>query len=129
MAKPATMNATIGATIAGTISFPNSPAPLTAEVPSAAITDPTKPPTKACDELEGRPKAQVIRFQAIAPIRPANTTVVVTAWGLTNPRATVSATFSEMNAPTKFSSEAIATAGLGPIARVEIDVATTLAVS
>ena len=45
------------------------------------------------------------------------------------PVPTVAATFSEMNAPTKFSSDANATAGFGAIARVEIEVATTLAVS
>jgi hypothetical protein len=46
----------------------------------------------------------------------------------TNPCPTVAATLSEMNAPTKLSSEASATAWRGPIARVEIDVATTFAV-
>ena len=71
----------------------------------------------------------MIRFQAIAPIRPANTTVVVMAWVFTKPVPTVAATFSEMNAPTKFRMEAKAIAGLGAIARVEIAVATTLAVS
>ena len=45
------------------------------------------------------------------------------------PFATVAATSSEMNAPAKFRSAAIGTASRGDIARVEIDVATTLAVS
>ena len=45
------------------------------------------------------------------------------------PVATVAATFSEMNAPAKFSTAAIATAVRGDSARVEIDDATTLAVS
>ena len=71
----------------------------------------------------------MITFHAIAPTRPANTTVGVTAPVSTNPWPIVAATFSEMNAPAKFSSEATATACLGPIARVEIEVATTLAVS
>ena len=47
----------------------------------------------------------------------------------TKPLPTVAATFNDRNAPTKFNTAAIATAGLGAIARVEIDVATTLAVS
>jgi hypothetical protein len=54
---------------------------------------------------------------------------VVTAPDATKPLPIVAATFSEMNAPTKLSSEARATARRGPMARVEIEVATTLAVS
>ena len=45
------------------------------------------------------------------------------------PVATVAATSSEMNAPAKFRIAAISTAVRGDSARVEIDVATTLAVS
>ena len=45
------------------------------------------------------------------------------------PEAIVAATASERNAPTKFSTAASATATRGDIARVEIDVATALAVS
>ena len=45
------------------------------------------------------------------------------------PVAIVAATSSEMNAPTKFSTAAIATARRGDSARVEIDVATAFAVS
>src|SRR5690348_2065731 len=115
--------------IAGTIRLSTMPPPLTAAQPPAATTDPTRPPISACEELDGSPKYQVITFQAIAPTSPLNTTVVVTALVSTKPLAIVVATFSEMNAPTKFSSEANTTACLGPIARVEIDVATTLAVS
>src|SRR4051812_5276670 len=47
----------------------------------------------------------------------------------TMPEAIVAATASERNAPTKFSAAAIVTAERGPIARVEIEVATALAVS
>jgi hypothetical protein len=43
--------------------------------------------------------------------------------------ATVAATASEINAPAKLSAAAIVTATRGGIARVEIDVATTFAVS
>src|SRR5438045_3162912 len=45
------------------------------------------------------------------------------------PFATVAATASEMNAPAKFRSAASSTASRGDTARVEIDVATTFAVS
>ena len=71
----------------------------------------------------------MIRFHAIAPISPANATVSVTCPASTMPVATVAATFSEMNAPAKFRTEASATAVRGDSARVEIDDATTLAVS
>ena len=32
---------------------------------------PTRPPTSACDELEGKPKCQVMRFQMMAPASAA----------------------------------------------------------
>ena len=53
----------------------------------------------------------------------------MTASASTMPWPTVAATSSEMNAPTKFRIAASATAKRGDIARVEIDVATALAVS
>src|ERR1700733_102437 len=123
------MNAISGDATAGMISFSTMPCPLTAPDPTAARTAPTKPPIRACEELDGRPKYHVIRFHAIAPIRPANTTVVVTAPVATNPFAIVVAPFREINAPTKFRTDAIAIARRGPTACVEIDVATTFAVS
>jgi hypothetical protein len=51
------------------------------------------------------------------------------ASGLTTSWATVAATCNEMKAPAKFSNAAMPTATRGVAARVEIDVATTLAVS
>src|SRR5439155_15157919 len=97
----------------------------------AASAAPTTPPISACEELDGRPKYQVITFQLIAPISPAKTIAGAcsTTFGSMIPFATVAATLSETNAPTKFRSEAIPTATRGGAARVEIDVATTLAVS
>ena len=83
----------------------------------------------ACDELDGSPKYQVARFHAIAPIRPAKTTVVVTASDSTMPWATVAATLSEMKAPAKFRTADSSTAKRGDIARVETEVAIALAVS
>jgi hypothetical protein len=38
---------------------------------------PAKPPISVCDELDGMPNHQVIRFQVIAATRPANTTCMV----------------------------------------------------
>src|SRR5919202_7098222 len=128
-ATPAVTNASVGATSAGTTTLPSRPSPMTALDPCAANAAPTTPPISACEELDGRPKYQVMRFQEIAPMSPANTTVGVIAPELTTSEATVAATASEMNAPAKFSAAAYATARRGAIARVEMEVATTLAVS
>ena len=70
-----------------------------------------------------------MRFQTIAPTSPAKAIDSVTRAASTMPVATVAATFSEMNAPAKLSTAAIAIAVRGDIARVEIAEATTLAVS
>src|SRR3954451_14907558 len=129
MAMPAVANASTGAMSAGTMTFDSSPSPSTALVPAAAMVLPTRTPISACDELDGRPKYQVIRFQAIAPTRPAKTIVIVMSSALTIPLATVAATFRERNAPTKLRIEAKVTATRGGTACVEIAVATTLAVS
>src|ERR687892_818179 len=83
----------------------------------------------ACELEDGRPKYHVARFQAIAPTRPANTIAGVTRSASTIPEATVAATSSDRNAPTKLSTAARLTATRGFSARVEIDVATALAVS
>src|ERR671914_1258521 len=120
---PPTTNASVGATRAGIITFPTTPSPKkTASGPSATSMAPTTPPIRAWDELDGSPKYQVVRFQAIAPIRPANTTVGVITPPSTTSLATVAATSSEMNAPTKLRIAAYPTAIRGDIARVEIDV-------
>ena len=68
------MKARIGATIAGTSTLPIRPAVSIAWVPESARAAPTMPPIRAWELEEGSPKYQVIRFQAIAPTRPANTT-------------------------------------------------------
>ena len=70
-----------------------------------------------------------MRFQAIAPTRPAKAIVSVTWPASMMPVATVAATFSEMNAPAKLRTETRVIAVRGASARVEIDDATTFAVS
>src|SRR3954454_7237338 len=129
IAEPATTNARTGASRPGTMTFSMMPSPSMALAPSATNAAPTTPPISACDELDGSPSHQVARFQAMAPMRPAKTTVVVIASACTMPLATVAATSSDTNAPTKFSTADIATALRGDIARVETDVAIALAVS
>ena len=118
-----------GATTAGNDDLGSSAGHSTPARPTAASSAPITPPISACDELEGSPKYQVIRFQAIAPTAPAKAIVSVTAPVSTIPVATVAATLSEMNAPAKLSTEASAIAVRGDSARVEIEEATTLAVS
>src|SRR5262249_5254214 len=125
----ATSSARIGAITAGISTLPTRPSAITASNPAAATAEPTTPPISACEELDGSPKDQVIRFQAIAPIKPAKTTVGVTTAESTTSLATVAATEIEMKAPAKLSSEASPIATCGRAAPVEIDVATTLAVS
>jgi hypothetical protein len=71
----------------------------------------------------------VTRFQTIAPTRPAKMTLSETALGSTMPLAIVAATCKDRNAPTKFRIAARPMATRGGSARVEIEVATTLAVS
>src|SRR3954453_19074269 len=126
---PPTMKARIGAMTAGTNTLPRTPSPRTELEQAAAKGAPTTHPISAWEEVAGKPNYQVMRFHEIAPIRPANTTVGVMAPALTTSCATVAATASEMNAPAKLSAAAYVTASRGDIARVEIDGATTLAVS
>src|SRR3954467_5091375 len=122
-ATAAATTASSGATAAGTSTFSTIPSTFTTSGPSATRAAPISPPISARDEDDGRPAHPVARFHAIAPTRPANTTVVVTAPASTMPEPTVAATFSEMNAPAKFRTADIATATRGDIARVETDVA------
>src|SRR5664279_1264186 len=121
--------ATSGASTAGMRTFWMMVWKLTAFAPAAIRVAPTMPPMSACEELDGNPKYQVSRFQAMAPRRPAKTMGSVTAPALTMPVAMVAATERDRNAPTKFSTADMATAALGRSAPVEIDVAIALAES
>src|SRR6266508_4098012 len=49
--------------------------------PALAMPAPTTPPISACDDEVGRPSHQVVRFQAMAPTRPPNTTASLTTFG------------------------------------------------
>ena len=87
------------------------------------------PPISACEDDDGSPNHHVVRFQAIAPMSPPKTTVGVIAPASTIPPATVAATFSEMNAPTKFRIAATRDGDRGARAPVAMVVAIALAVS
>ena len=98
-------------------------------MPAATRAAPTTPPIRAWEELEGRPSPQVARFQAIAPISPAKTTVGVIAVASTTSWAIVVATSIETKAPAKLSRAAAAIAICGAAAPVETAVETTSRVS
>src|SRR5690606_4319848 len=70
-------------------------------VTEAARAAPMRPPISACDEDDGRPRRHVMRFQIIAPVRPANTTVIPCAFfsGVMMPLPMVEATPSDTRAP------------------------------
>jgi hypothetical protein len=118
-----------GDSTAGMMTFDTSPSHFTACEPAAASIAPMTPPISACDELDGMPNSQVMRFQTMAPASPANTTVSVTSPVSTRPLAIVAATLSDKNAPMRFSAADRPTAILGLSALVAIDVAIALAVS
>lgn len=96
--------------------------------PAWAIPPPTSPPIKACDELEGMPRYQVIKFQMMAPISAAMTT----SWETeepTIPDPIVFATAVPDSAPKKLSPAAIKIATNGVKTLVETTVAIAFAVS
>lgn len=111
------------------ITLETRPCHFTACDPAAASTAPMTPPISACEELDGMPSSQVMRFQTMAPARPPNTTARVTRPVSTSPLAIVAATLRERNAPTRLRLADSATAVRGPSALVAIDVAIALAVS
>src|SRR5690606_39061614 len=100
-------------------------------IPAPEITAPAKAPIKACEEDDGIPYHQVIRFQAIAPISALITIGIPCSRvaGSATPPPIIFATPVKATAPTKLITAANATATLGFNARVEIDVALALAVS
>jgi hypothetical protein len=59
----------------------SSAGPSTTLQPALAMPAPTTPPISACDDEVGSASHQVVKFQAIAPTRPANTTASLTALG------------------------------------------------
>ena len=70
----------------------NNPPNLTISNPLVNMEAPRRPPTKACEEDDGIPMNQVKRFQRMAAITPAITTVVLIAEGLIKSSPTVVAT-------------------------------------
>src|SRR3954454_12621710 len=94
----------------------------------AARAAPTSPPISACDDDDGSPKYQVIRFHAIAPMSAAKTTSRPPGpdGGSMIPLPTVAATLVEIRAPTRFITAASPRATRGVSAFVETATAMAL---
>src|SRR5437870_8409558 len=98
--------------------------------PPLTTPAPISPPTRACEELVGRPNHQVMISQAIAPIRVDRRSQAVTIAGSIVPLPIVDATFTpNTKAATKLKKAAHRTAIRGDRTRVETTVATELAAS
>ncbi len=121
--------ATIGAATAGSSTLVTRTSPWTAPKPAEATVAPTRPPIRACEELEGRPTSQVSRFQRIAPTRAAKMTSGRMPVSSTRPLEIVFATSTERKAPTRLRTADMATAIFGFRAPVEMVVAIAFAVS
>ena len=126
-----------GERTAGTIILDRTPIHCTPSKPIATIAEPIRPPNRACDEDEGRPRSQVKTFQRMPPTRPVKTmsisaepSVVTSIRSrFTMPLPTERATSTERNAPTRFRDADSATAVLGFSAPVAMEVAIALPVS
>src|SRR5207342_304908 len=92
---------------------------------------PHKPPISACDDDDGRPSHQVIRFQVMPPPSAHRITCEVTLTTLASisPDAIVLATAVPMNAPIRFMPAARITAWPGESTLVATTVAIEFAVS
>src|SRR4051812_9357950 len=97
----------------------------------AASAARTSPPISACEDDEGSPKYQVIRFHAIAPTRAAKTIFNPSepVGGSMIPLPTVAATLVEISAPTRFITAASPSATRGVSALVDTATAIALAAS
>src|SRR6478672_7036058 len=102
---------------------------LTPDAPAPISTAPIRPPNNACEELDGRPKSQVSKFDRMAPTSPAKIIVGVTNASLTIPPEIVLATSVDRNAPATLRIAAINTAVRGRRAPVATEVAIALALS
>jgi len=120
---------TKGARTINTIIF-ITPEITTELIPELAMAAPTSPPTRVCEELEGSPSRQVIRFQVIAAISAAAITVRLITSGSITPLPMVVATLrGNIRNATKLKKAAITTAENGDKTFVDTTVAIELAES
>ncbi|MCK7531509.1 MAG: hypothetical protein MZV63_10975 [Marinilabiliales bacterium] len=93
-----------------------TPAMITELHPVPATAAPTSPPTRVCDELEGKPYHQVTRFHVIAATRAEAITVRFITSGFITPFPIVVATFSgKIRKAIKLKNAAIDTAATGRV--------------
>jgi hypothetical protein len=128
ISKNATMKPTIGDNTIGIRTLSTMADQFTELLEASAA--PTRPPIRACDDEEGNPKYQVVRFHTMAPPSAARiTTRPSSPLGGVITSDTVLATSWPSSAPAKFITAAIVNAMRGVSARVEMDVAMALAAS
>jgi len=98
--------------------------------PELTMAEPTSPPTRVCEELDGKPNHQVIRFHVIAATSAAAITVRLIISGSITPFPIVVATLkgNTVNA-IKLKKAAIATAANGDSTFVDTTVAMEFAES
>src|SRR6185312_11573723 len=107
-----------------------TPGQTIADQPAFAQPAPKSPPTSACDEEDGMPRNQVIRFHRIAPISAPKITCGSTTDAEMMPTPSVSATCRPKNKNAmKLKNAAHATAYCGFSTRVETMVAIEFAAS
>src|SRR4051812_27885900 len=111
----------------GTTTLSNTPIHCTEW--AAASAAPTSPPISACEDDDGSPKYQVIRFQVIAPMSAEKTicSPAEPVGASMIPSPTVCATLVEIIAPIRFATAASASAAFGVSALVETATAIALA--
>src|SRR5919204_6760109 len=127
--RKAEANAIAGAATAGIAMLCARPCHWTPFEPDWTSAAPTRPPISAWEELDGSPRHQVTRFQAIAPTSAASTVSSFARPVSMIPLPTVFATAVVTKAPARLATAATKTAIRGESARVETEVATAFAVS
>ena len=128
MAPPRTMPSTGDTTMK--IAILTTPDVCTTARPPFEIPAPSSPPTSACEELDGMPYHQVMRFQAMAPPSAPTMTASSTIFGSMMPLPTVWATCSgKTTKAMKLKKAAHATARFGVSTRVDTIVAIEFAAS
>ncbi len=127
--KPTSGEATIGMTTLSRMTCQCTVTPATTPTPVSA-------PIRACDDEDGRPFHQVMRFQQIAPITAASTmirplvaAIPVSADRSMIPDPIVLATSVPSSAPSRLNAAAMSSARRGVRALVETEVAIALAAS
>jgi len=107
-----------------------TPVKITELNPFPAIAAPINPPTRVCDELDGRPSHHVIRFQTMAAVTAEEIRIRLMISGSMTPFPIVVATFrGKIKNARKLKVAARTTAEIGESTFVETTVAMELAES